>query len=273
MKEYTIHYLTPLVVNTLRYFILAGIPFIVFYILFPEVFSKNKIQSRFAKQKDFIREILHSMQTTLVIAGIAILMLHTPFKAYLRVYYDLSTYPLWWIPVSLFLTFILHDTYFYWMHRIIHHPKLYKRVHLLHHKSVNPSPWTSYAFHIYESLLEAIIAPIILFILPLHPLTLILYVTLSFAFNVYGHLGYEIAPRWFRHSFLFEIMNTSIHHNLHHAKSKGNYGLYFRVWDRLMGTEHPDYIKVYDKIQERRFGKAASTNFSWKKAGGLFNLF
>ena len=71
--------------------------------------------------------------------------------------------------------------------------------------------------------------------------------------NVYGHLGYEIAPKWFRNSFLFEIINTSTHHNLHHHKFKGNYGLYFRIWDRIMKTEHPDYVKEYDKIQQRRF--------------------
>jgi len=41
---------------------------------------------------------------------------------------------------------------------------------------------------------------------------------------------------------------------MHHSKFKGNYGLYFRIWDRLMKTEHPDYVKDYDRIQERRFG-------------------
>ncbi|MHA4894836.1 sterol desaturase family protein [Pedobacter sp. PWIIR3] len=48
-------------------------------------------------------------------------------------------------------------------------------------------------------------------------------------------------------------MNTSIHHNLHHSKFKGNYGLYFRFWDRLMGTENPNYVKEYDRIQNQRF--------------------
>ena len=60
--------------------------------------------------------------------------------------------------------------------------------------------------------------------------------------------------KWFRHSPLFELLNTSVHHNIHHSKFKGNYGLYFRFWDRLMNTEHPDYVKSYDEIQERRFG-------------------
>ena len=253
MTEFHFHYLTPLFANALRYFILAGIPFLIFYKLFPDLFSKSKIQSRFAKEKDFFREILHSMQTTLVIAGVALIILQTPLKEYTLIYSDFSAYPLWWIPISLVLAFVVHDTYFYWMHRTVHHPSLFRHVHLVHHKSVNPSPWTSYSFHVYESFLEAMVAPLILFFIPMHPLSLMLYVTLSFLFNVYGHLGYEIAPRWFRYSFLFEIMNTSVHHNLHHAKFKGNYGLYFRLWDRLMGTEHPDYVRDFDEIQAKRF--------------------
>ncbi|NBW42885.1 MAG: hypothetical protein EBR29_03555, partial [Sphingobacteriia bacterium] len=31
-------------------------------------------------------------------------------------------------------------------------------------------------------------------------------------------------------------VNTSRHHNLHHARFQGNYGLYFLIWDRWMGT-------------------------------------
>jgi len=144
------------------------------------------------------------------------------------------------------------------MHRTVHHPKLFRHIHLVHHKSVNPSPWASYSFHFTEGVLEAMIAPIILFLIPMHPLSLLLFTFVAFMMNVYGHLGYEILPKWFRHSFLFQIINTSTHHNLHHEKFEGNYGLYFRIWDRLMGTENPDYVKEYDKIQERRFGSSPS---------------
>jgi sterol desaturase/sphingolipid hydroxylase (fatty acid hydroxylase superfamily) len=92
-------------------------------------------------------------------------------------------------------------------------------------------------------------------VLPLHPGTILAFTIVSFLVNVYGHLGYEIMPRRFRHSVWFGIINTSCHHNLHHRRFKGNYGLYFRWWDRLMKTEHPDYVKEYDRVQAQRFGK------------------
>ena len=244
---------SPVVFNVIRYVILAGLAFIIFYRWFPVYFSKNKIQARIVKTKDVLREIIHSGQTTLVIALISILMFSTPLVGYTQVYYDLSEMPIWWIPLSIFFMLILHDSYFYWMHRAMHHVMLFKYVHRVHHKSTNPTPFASYSFHILESILEGLIAPIILVIMPIHPLAILIFSSLAFLFNVYGHLGYEIAPRWFRKSFLFEILNTSTHHNIHHARFKGNYGLYFRVWDRLMKTEHPDYMKAYDRIQNTRF--------------------
>ena len=245
-------------------FLFAGIPFLVFYILFPDSFSKNKIQARVAQHKDFLREIAHSMQTVFILVIVGMLVVKSPLGAHTQLYRDLSEHTLWWIPISVLLALVLHDTYFYWMHRIVHHPKLYKRIHLVHHQSVNPSPWASYSFHFLEGILEAMVAPLILFLIPMHPIALILFGLSSFMINVYGHLGYEIAPRWFRHSLLFEILNTSTHHNLHHAKFHGNYGLYFRVWDRLLGTEHPDYVKEYDIIQARRFGEYTPAAFSWR---------
>jgi len=244
---------SPIVINVARYILVTGIAFVIFYKWFPSYFSKNKIQSKLARTKDFLREILHSAQSTVVIAVISILVFSTPLAQYTQVYYNLSEKPLWWIPLSIVLMLVTHDTYFYWMHRIVHHPKLYNYIHFIHHKSVNPSPFTSYSFHISESVLEGMIAPIILIMLPVHPLSLLIFSSLAFVFNVYGHLGYEIAPKWLRFSLLFEIFNTSTFHNMHHAKFKGNYGLYFRVWDRLMRTEHPDYVKEYDAIQNRRF--------------------
>ncbi len=253
MIVHEMNFFIPFLINVTRYFLIAGFAFVIFYLMFPHRFFLNKIQSRVAKQKDFIREILHSLQTTCILAGVGMFILYSPLREYTHIYKDITAYPWWWIPFSIFLALFIHDTYFYWMHRTIHHPLLFKKIHLVHHKSVNPSPWASYSFHFLEGILEALVVPLILCLIPLHPWALLIFTFASFTVNVYGHLGYEIAPRWLRHSFLFEILNTSVHHNLHHERFKGNYGLYFRWWDRLMGTEHPEYVKRYDEIQDRRF--------------------
>ena len=253
MEQITL-FLTTSTFHIIRYFLLAGIPFMIFYKKYNHRFSIHKIQKRIARNKDFIREILHSMQTIMVMATVSVLLMATPLKVYSRIYTDISAFSIWWLPISLIIVLIIQDTYFYWAHRLVHHPKLFTNIHLEHHKSTNPSPLAAYSFHFLEAILESFIAPVLLFTLPLHPITIILYATITFLLNVYGHLGYEIVPKWFRHSFLFEIYNTSVHHNMHHSKFEGNYGLFFRFWDRVMKTEHPDYIKEFDKIQEQRFG-------------------
>lgn len=237
-----------------RYFVIAGIPFILFYILFRDRFRKNKIQPRQARRKDFVREVLYSIMSSGVLSAEAALVLFTPLRQYTLIYVKADEYPLWWIPMSLVISLVIHDTYFYWMHRAVHHPAIFRFVHLVHHQSVNPSPWSAYSFHFLEAVAEGAIVLILAFVLPMNVVTVILFTITSFIINVYGHLGYEVMPRGLRKSWWFGVINTSVYHNLHHSKFKGNYSLYFRHWDRWMGTEHPEYEELYDRVQARRFG-------------------
>ena len=257
--EVSLPYWFTVLFNVLRYILLAGTAFLTFYVLWPNFFAKSKIQVRFASEKDFVRELSYSLQTIVIFIGMNLLVLYTPLRAYGKIYGNIGQYGLWWVPTSILLAIILHDTYFYWMHRALHHRSLYKIFHRVHHKSVNPSPLASYSFNFAEGILEAMVIPLMVFIVPMHPIALILFALFAYSFNVYGHLGYEIVPRRFRKSIFFEIMVTSVHHNLHHHKFIGNYGYYFRFWDRLMGTEHPDYVKTFDEIQQKRFGKKRIT--------------
>ena len=240
--------------NILRYFLIAGVPFAFFYWVLPNTLKKFKIQQKQAKSKDFWREIAHSMQSTIVFAVLAVLVLFTPLRQYTLVYDNLNDFGNWYIGLSLILALVIHDTYFYWMHRLMHHKALFKLTHVVHHKSTNPSPWTSYSFQLAEAILEgAVLIPVVL-LLPMHATTILLFTVAGFIINVYGHLGYEIMPKAFRYTWLFQVLNTSVYHNMHHSRFKGNYGLYFRFWDRVMHTENPDYEREYDRLQNQRFG-------------------
>jgi len=259
MQQLTAHFLQTFLITVFRYFIIAGTAFFIFYKIFLSRFNNNKIQKRQAQKTDFFREISYSILSTLVFATIGVLLLFTPIMKYTLLYKDVHAYSLWWIPVSVVLALIIHDTYFYWMHRLLHSKLIFKHAHLVHHKSVNPSPWASYSFHFLESIIEGGILVVVALVLPMHLISLLLFIIAGFVINVYGHLGYEIMPQKFRQSFWFQVLNTSVHHNMHHSKFKGNYGLYFRVWDQLMKTEHPDYVSEYDRIQEQRFGPKKMT--------------
>ncbi len=70
-------------------------------------------------------------------------------------------------------------------------------------------------------------------------------------YNVYGHLGWELYPKGFSKHWLGKWINTSVNHNMHHQYFKGNYGLYFLFWDRLMGTIRPDYEERFEAVKNR----------------------
>ncbi len=237
-----------------RYFLIAGAGFYIFYRLLAGKLEASKIQVRKAANGQFLKEIFHSSLSSMALAITGYVAVWGPLRKFTLVYSSLDEWPWWWLPVSLVLCLVIHDTYFYWIHRAMHHKKIFRFTHLVHHESTNPSPWTSYSFQLLEAFLEGAVVILLVFILPLHATTIMVFAFVSFVVNVYGHLGYEIMPRQFRHSLLFEFINTSSYHNLHHLKFKGNYGLYFRFWDRLLKTENPEYVKEYDRIQEKRFG-------------------
>ena len=239
-------------VFVLRYLLFAGFAFLVFYILFKQFFKKNKIQEKSAEKKDFGREIVYSLQTNLIFVGTALFVEFGPIGGRSQMYANIHDYPLWYLPLSVVLSLIIHDTYFYWMHRALHIEPLFKWMHKTHHLSVNPSPWASFAFHIGESVLESLIIILVIFLIPMHISMIMVFTSLSLLINVYGHLGYEIIPKWFRKTPLFQLVNTSVHHNMHHQYFKGNYGLYFRFWDRLMGTENPSYVERYEQVIQKR---------------------
>ena len=68
--------------------------------------------------------------------------------------------------------------------------------------------------------------------------------------NIKSHLGYEFFPAVFNKGPL-RIFTTSSYHNLHHKKFQGNYGVHFRIWDKLLGTEMKDYDQEFDGLQAR----------------------
>lgn len=230
-----------------RYFILAGVGFLLFYVLFPKIFQKIKIQNKFPHTKNYYRDIFYSIISMVIFTTIAYITF-TTLKPYNNINYgEIENYYLY--ALSFIWMYFLHDTYFYWSHRAMHHPFLYRKVHLIHHKSTNPSPWTAYAFHPLEAIIEAGIAPLIAFTIPVHYSAFFIFMLFQILYNVYGHLGYELYPKGFHKTWIGKWINTGTAHNQHHKSFFGNYGLYTLIWDRLLGTIRDDYDATFEKVR------------------------
>ena len=154
-----------------------------------------------------------------------------------RIYSDLADHPLWWVPVSVLLYLFLHDTWFYWTHRWMHRPRLFRIAHAVHHASRPPTAWAAMSFHPWEALTGAVVIPILVLLIPIHYGALLGVLMIMTVMGVTNHMGWEMFPRWLVNGRAGDWLITASHHQRHHREYGCNYGLYFRFWDRVCGTD------------------------------------
>lgn len=237
--------------SRVAHIIVAWVAYLVWYKLLRKRISYKKIQLRFPDNKDLRREIGYSVISICIFALVPITILQTSLVTYTQYYKDIHEQSMLYFWLAFPLIFLIHDTYFYWIHRLMHHPKLFKAFHVVHHKSTNPSPWAAFAFQPAEAFVEAGVFIVLVLIMPIHFWHLFAFFLVMMFYNVYGHLGWELYPKGFSRSWIGRWINTSVNHNQHHQYFKGNYGLYFLFWDRWMGTIRKDYEDQFEKVKSR----------------------
>jgi lathosterol oxidase len=232
----------------LRYLFIALLGYLIFYVIYRKRWHHRRIQHRFPSANDYAREVLYSVLTAIIFTAIGYLTFMTPFRQFTNVYTSFDEMGIGYFLLSIALLLVVHDTYFYWTHRAMHHPAVFRYAHLTHHKSTNPSPWAAMAFHPVEAVIEALYVSLAALLFPVHPLAIAIFLLIMMTYNVYGHLGYELYPKGFSRSRIGKWINTSVNHNQHHQFFTGNYGLYFLWWDRWMGTIREDYDEAFDRV-------------------------
>lgn len=148
---------------------------------------------------------------------------------------DLS---LWQGLGMLVVTLILFDAWFYWAHRAMHLPKLYK-YHRVHHQSKAPTVWSTYSDHPIDAVAHQAFLLLAPLILPIPPWVLIAHRAIDHVNGTIGHAGFEYfaAPGARRPS---PGLCTTFH-DQHHERFTVNYGNFLSIWDRMMGTISTDY--------------------------------
>lgn len=237
-----------LVADFLRYAVGAGGVYLIVNLLLAVRLRARKIRADDPPQGQIRREILASLRTVLVFALNGTLIVLGAEMGIIPIYTDAADYGWIYLIFSIAILIVVHDTWFYWSHRLLHYPPLFRRFHRLHHRSHNPTPFTSYSFDLGEAVANAVYLPLILLILPAHPAAILVFVTHMMLRNAVGHSGYEFFPADRDGKPLFDWMTTVTHHDLHHAHAGYNLGLYFTWWDRLMGTEYPDYHETFRRV-------------------------
>ncbi len=158
-------------------------------------------------------------------------------RGWTLIYRDIGAWPLWYFPLSILLYLAAHDSWFYWTHRLMHRPWWFARMHAVHHASRPPTAWAAMSFHPYEALTGAVVIPMLVFLIPIHVWALAVVLSVMTIMGVTNHMGWEIFPRAIVRGAVGNWVITATHHQRHHDEYRGNYGLYFRVWDKLCGTD------------------------------------
>jgi lathosterol oxidase len=186
-------------------------------------------------------EFKHDFGLSVVSAGIFAIAMGAAVELYShgygRIYWGFHYGDLLYMLWSYLFVLILQDGYFYITHRMLHHPRLYRWAHRGHHRSRHPSPWTSFAFDPFEAFVHALFLLLVMFLIPLHLVTVLAVLVTMTIWAVVNHLGLEklpvcFAPEWLGHWFV-----GPQHHSVHHDRQNLHFGLYFTFWDRLLGTQ------------------------------------
>lgn len=230
-----------------RYLIAATLIAALVWVLRRTALKSRQIQKRTATAADIRREVMASFTTCLVYTAVSmfiIMGIQTGVLKGVNHSYGL------WPDLALFGALVVaHDAYFYWVHRAMHHPLLFKRFHRLHHRSITPTPWAAYAFAAPEAVVMALFVAAWQFFVATPGFVLFSFLGFQIVRNAMGHAGVELHARWWLSTPLTRWINTTTHHDLHHSGGfNRNYGLYFTFWDRLMGTEHPDYHATFARV-------------------------
>jgi len=245
-----------------HFLLIAGAFYGGFWFLGRDRLRARRIQQQPRRAARPLRELLFSL-LSIALFSVMLLGLWALDRFELTaLYWQVSEYGWSWFLVSIAVMALVHDSYYYWAHRFMHHPRVFRRVHKLHHGFHNTTPFASYAFHPLEAIIEvAWILPLAL-LMPIHPAALACYVVFLTVLNVISHLGYETYPSWVARWFI-----TSTHHNLHHTRGRGHFMLYFNIWDRLMGTNAEDYEALVEEINQRA-GRARTSREDGRAAAG-----
>lgn len=140
--------------------------------------------------------------------------------------------------ISFAVSLVLFDTWFYWFHRLIHCKKLFRRVHRWHHLCTAPTVWSNNGDTFLDNCFLQSYWLVAHLLIPIAPIVLLAHKIYDQISGVVGHSGFEHGGRLCRKPS--PIISTT-NHDQHHRYFLFNYATHFTVWDRLMGTLHPDH--------------------------------
>lgn len=208
--------------------------------------TDRDVQTQKVSRRQYMLEMIIAARTVAVIAFCNVIILYFVAQNQFPVYIGQGLDdPLWRILLDAFIMLAVYDTYFYWTHRLIHHPRLFRALHLEHHLSRTPTTFTTMRMSIAEAFIQPAFFIAWAYFMPGSPVAFALVVAYTIITAFLGHSGFE----WFlirrTKNRMLSLFSTVEHHDLHHMGGyRTNFSIHFTWWDKLMGTDHPRHKKT-----------------------------
>lgn len=206
------------------YLVTSGSSYLYYFVLRKQRFFPNETPSPAQMRKEKMWAVLSLLGNAVITAPIH----HFIVQGKSQVYFHFGDHSAGWFVLSVVLMVVITETLVFWAHYALHHPFLYKHIHLYHHQFRQTTPWASVAFHPLDSFAQAAPHHLCAFLFPVHIGVYAASVTFVTLWSVFIHERVTYV-RW-------NWINHTMHHTAHHKFNKWNYGQWFTVWDRIMGT-------------------------------------
>ena len=155
-------------------------------------------------------------------------------------------HPIGFVALFLLVPFI-HEVGFYFAHRLLHWRPLYALAHQLHHRNVNPGPWSGLSMHPIEHLLY-FSTILLFFVIPAHPIHMINLASRLGLGPAQGHTGFDRAVAGDKTT----IDISYYAHYLHHKYFEVNYSDGMVPLDRWFGSFHDGTPEAHEAMKARR---------------------
>uniref|UniRef100_A0A8P0P1Q7 Fatty acid hydroxylase domain-containing protein n=2 Tax=Canis lupus familiaris TaxID=9615 RepID=A0A8P0P1Q7_CANLF len=157
------------------------------------------------------------------------------FTEYFNIPYDWERMPRWYMLLArCFGCAVIEDTWHYFLHRLLHHKRIYKYIHKVHHEFQAAFGMEAEYAHPLETLILGTGLFIGIMLLCDHVILLWAWVTICLIETIDVYSGYDIPLNTLN---LISFYAGSWHHDFHHMNFIGNYASTFTWWDRIFGTD------------------------------------
>ncbi|XP_010789710.1 methylsterol monooxygenase 1-like [Notothenia coriiceps] len=143
---------------------------------------------------------------------------------------------------------VVEDTWHYFLHRALHHRKIYKHIHKVHHEFTSPFGMQAEYAHPAETLILGTGFFIGIMMFCNHVFLLWAWVSFRLLETIDVHSGYDIPMNPLH---LIPFYAGTRFHDFHHMNFVGNYASTFTWWDKLLMTDS-QFNKYQEKLGDKK---------------------